>query len=128
MMGGGPTHSCRNLFKRLEILPIPCVYLLSLMTFVVNNYDKFFTNKSIHAFGTRSNDHIHIPASRLLSYQRGAYYSSAQLFNILPTSITTLKNDKMRFRLVLRKYLQDNSFYSITEFVDHAKGLKRIGT
>jgi hypothetical protein len=37
MMGVGPTHSCCNLFKRLEILPIPCVYLLSLMIFVVNN-------------------------------------------------------------------------------------------
>jgi hypothetical protein len=42
----------------------------------------------------------------------------------LPTSITALKNDKRRFRLVLRKYLQDNSFYSIEEFVEHAKGLK----
>jgi hypothetical protein len=83
---------------------------------------------AVCAFGTRSNDHIHIPASRLLSYQRGAYYSGAHLFNILPTSITTLKNDKMRFRLVLRKYLQDNSFYSIAEFVDYAKGLKHIGT
>jgi hypothetical protein len=29
-----------------------------------------------------------------------------------------------RFSLVLRKYLQDNSFYSIEEFVDHAKVLK----
>jgi hypothetical protein len=26
--------------------------------------------------------------------------------------------------LVLRKYLQDNSFYSIEEFVEHAKSLK----
>jgi hypothetical protein len=91
MMGAGPTHSCRNLFK---ILPIPCVHLLSLMTFVVNNYDKFSTNKSMHTFGTRSNDHLHIPASRLLSYQIGIYYSGAQLFNILPTSITALKMTK----------------------------------
>jgi hypothetical protein len=60
----------------------------------------------------------------LLSYQRGAYYSGAQLFNIFPTSITTLKNDKRRFRLVLRKYLQENSFYSIEEFVEQAKSLK----
>jgi hypothetical protein len=38
MMGVQPTHTCCDLFKKLEILPIPCVYLLSLMTFVVNNY------------------------------------------------------------------------------------------
>jgi hypothetical protein len=61
---------------------------------------------------------------RLLSYQRGVYYSGAQLFNILLTSITASKNDKRCFKLVLRKYLQDNSFYSIEEFAEHAKGLK----
>jgi hypothetical protein len=60
----------------------------------------------------------------MLSYQRGVYYSGAQLFNILPKSIIALKNDKRHFRLVLRKYLQDNSFYSIEEFAEHAKGLK----
>jgi hypothetical protein len=36
MMGVGPNHTCSRLFKKLVILPIPCVYLLSLMTFVVN--------------------------------------------------------------------------------------------
>jgi hypothetical protein len=33
-------------------------------------------------------------ADLLLSYQRGVYYSGAQLFNILPTSITALKMTK----------------------------------
>jgi hypothetical protein len=37
MMRVGPTHTCRNLFKKLGILPIPCVYLHSLLIFVVNN-------------------------------------------------------------------------------------------
>jgi hypothetical protein len=55
---------------------------------------------------------------------RGVYYSGTQLFNILLASVTAFKNDKRRFRLVLRKYLQDNSFYSVEEFVEHAKGLK----
>jgi hypothetical protein len=41
MMGVGPTHTCRDLFKKFEILPIPCVYLLSFMTYVVNSYNKF---------------------------------------------------------------------------------------
>jgi hypothetical protein len=37
MMWVGQTHTCRDLFRRLDILPIPCVYLFSLMKFVVNN-------------------------------------------------------------------------------------------
>jgi hypothetical protein len=30
-------NSCRNLFKRLGILPLPCEYIFTLMNFVVNN-------------------------------------------------------------------------------------------
>jgi hypothetical protein len=30
IMGVGPTHSCRELFKQLSILPIPCVYIFHL--------------------------------------------------------------------------------------------------
>jgi hypothetical protein len=56
MMGVGPNHTCRGLFKKLGILPIPCVYLLSLMTFVVNNFDKFQTNNSVYMINTRRND------------------------------------------------------------------------
>jgi hypothetical protein len=82
MMGVGPTHSCRDLFIKLEILPIPCVYLFSLMTFVVNNCDKFPKNNSIYMIGTRSNDHFHIPGSHLLSYQRGVYITLASSYLI----------------------------------------------
>jgi hypothetical protein len=48
MIGVAPTHICRDLFKKLIILPIPCVYVLSLMMFVVNNFDEFQKNNSIH--------------------------------------------------------------------------------
>jgi hypothetical protein len=61
MMGVSPTHTCRGLFKKLRILPIPCVYLFSLMMFVVNNFDKFQTNNSVHGVNTRNNEHLHRP-------------------------------------------------------------------
>jgi hypothetical protein len=35
--GVKPINSCRKLFKRLEILPLPCEYIFSLMNFIVNN-------------------------------------------------------------------------------------------
>jgi hypothetical protein len=123
MNGVDPTHTCRDLFRKLEILPVPCVYLFSLMTFVANNLDKFQTNHSVYITGTRRNDHLHLPSACLSSYQRGVYYSGIKLFNTLPLYITVLKNDKKQFRQALRNYLQTNVFYSIDEFVDHAKGL-----
>jgi hypothetical protein len=123
MMGVDSTHTCRDLFRKLEILPLPCVYLFSLMTFVAGNLDKFQTNYAVYTTGTRRNDHLHLPFARLSSYQRGVYYSGIKLFNTLPLYITVLKNDKKQFRQALRSYLQSNVFYSVNEFVDHAKGL-----
>jgi hypothetical protein len=119
MMGVGPTHTCRGLFKKLAIMPIPCVYLFSLLTFVVNNLDKFQTNNSVNMINRRHNEHLHIPVMHLSSYQRGVYYSGVKLFNTLPTNILALKNDKNQFRMVLHSYLLRNSFYSIAEFIEH---------
>jgi hypothetical protein len=126
-MGVGPTHSCRDLFKKLEILPIPCVYLLSLITFVVNNCDKFLLNNSIYTIGTRNNDHFHVPVSHLLSYQRGVYYSGRKLFNVLPNSFSMLRTDQNRFKIALKRHLPRNTFYSIDEFVEHARSTKIKG-
>jgi hypothetical protein len=120
MMGGGPMHTW-GLFKKLGILPIPCVYLLPLMTFVVNNFDKFQTNNSVYMISTGRNDHLHIPITHLSSYQRGVYYSGIKLFNTLPSNISGLKNYKNQCRFVLRNYLLSNSFYSIDEFIEHTK-------
>jgi hypothetical protein len=126
-MGVGPTHFCGDLFKKLEILPIPCVYLLSLMTFVVNNCDKFLINNSIYTIGTRNNDHFHVPVSRLLYYQRGVYYSGIKLFNVLPNSVSMLRTDKNQFKIALKRYLLRITFYSIDEFVEHARSTKIKG-
>jgi exonuclease III len=119
MMKVNATHSCRDLFKKLDILPVPCVYLLSLMTFVVNNQEKFLTNNSVHSKGTRINNLFHLPVTHLSAYQKGVYYSGIRLFNMLPTHILNKKNDKRLFKSALREFLQSNVFYSINEFIQH---------
>jgi hypothetical protein len=91
------------------------------MTFVVNKFDKIQRNNSVHTINTRSNDQLHISITHLSSYQRRVYYSGVKLFNTLPTNISVLKNDKNQFSIVLRSYLLRNSFYSIDEFIEHAK-------
>jgi hypothetical protein len=81
MMGVGRICSCCDLFKKLEILPIPCVYLLSLMIFVVNNCDKFSKSNSIHTIGTRRNALFHIPVSRYYLIRR-VYISLVSSYSI----------------------------------------------
>jgi hypothetical protein len=40
-------NSRRNLFMRLEILPLPCEYIFILKDFVVNNQEFFQANSAI---------------------------------------------------------------------------------
>jgi hypothetical protein len=41
MSGTEPRASCRGLFRKLEILPVPCQYTLSLMLFIIDNPNNF---------------------------------------------------------------------------------------
>jgi hypothetical protein len=40
---------CRCLFKRLESLPLPCIYIFPLMSFTVNNQEYFQTNSASYS-------------------------------------------------------------------------------
>jgi hypothetical protein len=48
IMGCNSRDSCSNLFKKLEILPLKSQYIFSLLLFVVNNTDLFWTNSENH--------------------------------------------------------------------------------
>ena len=65
MIGVGPSHTCRGLFKKLNVLPIPCVYIFTLMMFFINNVEKFQTYSSVHMVNTRNNEELHRPVANL---------------------------------------------------------------
>jgi len=46
---------------RLEISPLPCEYIFTLMNTVVNNQEHIHTNSAIHSVNTRDRDHLHRP-------------------------------------------------------------------
>jgi len=41
-------NSCRQLFKQLQILPLPSQYIFSLLVFVNKNRELFLSNSEIH--------------------------------------------------------------------------------
>jgi hypothetical protein len=43
-------------------------------------------------------------------------YADITIFNSLPPSMTILKNDKVKFKAAVRKYLHIHLFYSVYEF------------
>jgi len=94
MVGAHPRTSCRRLFKKLDILTVPSQYIFSLMSFFIGNQENIQTNSSVHNINTRNKHHFHRPIANLSYFQKSASYSGIRIFNILPRSIRSLKNEK----------------------------------
>jgi len=109
--GCGNRVSCRNLFKKLEILPLTSQYVLSLLMFVVQNKNLFLTNNENHNLDTRQRNNLYLPQENLTIYQKGAYYSGIKIFNNLPLEV---KNVAVKQKESLK--LLWKNFYTLTHF------------
>jgi len=81
MSGAEPRASCRGLFRKLEILPVPCQYIMSLMLFIIDNPNNFQAGLEIHVMQTRNKNQIFIPFANLTSVQKGITYSGVKIYN-----------------------------------------------
>jgi len=66
MPGAEPRTSWRGLFRRLEILPVPYQYILSLMLFILDNPNNFQAVSEVHVPHTRSKNQLQIQTSQVL--------------------------------------------------------------
>jgi len=57
----------------------------------------------------------------LTKYQNGTYYLGVKVFNKLPTYIKIESDNPKKFKLVLQKFLYENSFYSPDEYFESQK-------
>ena len=121
MYGAEPRASCRGLFRKLEILPVPCHYILSLKLFIGDNPINFQRGLEIHGLHTRSKNQLFIPTANLTSVQKGITYSGIKIYKSLPSDILSLKNDRKQFKNDLYRYLLYDSFYSVKEFLEFSK-------
>jgi len=117
MMGCGYGESCRKLSVELKILPLASQYIYSLLLFVVNNRNYFIPNSVYHESNTRHRNDLHLPQATLTMYQKGVYYSGIKVFNGLPRALKDISSKPGKFKIVLRKFLQTRSFYSLDEFL-----------
>jgi hypothetical protein len=107
---------CRVLFKKLQILPFYSQYVYSLLMFVVKNRDLFKLNSDIHNICKRHNNDFHLPSAQSKLFQKVIFYSGIKTYNHLPLTIKELSYDVKRFKRVLKRFIQSNSFYSLEEY------------
>jgi hypothetical protein len=71
MSGVGKFNSCRDLFKKLQILPLPSQYNFSLLLVTIKNKNYFTSNTDIHDINTHYNYNLHLPSTNLSIVQKG---------------------------------------------------------
>jgi len=96
MEGCGNRVSCRNLFRKLQILPLTSEYMLSLLMFVVQNKNLFLTNNENQYLDTRQRNNLYLPQANLTIYQKGTYSSGIKIFNYLPLEIKNVAGNKKK--------------------------------
>ena len=98
------TESCRQLFRKLENLPLHSQYILSMLLFVIKRKELFRSNQNIHSIDTRSDKNLHLPICNLTVFQKGVYFSAVKLFNHLPPHIKSLSNEADSIKPVLKNF------------------------
>jgi hypothetical protein len=89
--GTGRYDSCRELFRKLEILPLQPQYIFSPLVFVINNKSYFTANSDIHDINTHFNQDLHLAATNLTLVQKGVLFSGSKIYNQLPSNIKMLR-------------------------------------
>jgi hypothetical protein len=98
----GNRDSCRNLFKKLNILPFYSQYIFLLLIFVIDNISLFKTNLELYEINTRNKNNFDPSQPRLSIYRNGVYYMGIKTFNHLPSYIKKLLEDKNQFKNTLK--------------------------
>jgi hypothetical protein len=91
------------------------------MMFVARNKELFVTNATVHNISTRLQNDLHLPVASLSVYQRGVYFSGVKVFNRLPTELKLIFYDTCKLKKTLKRFLLDNSFYSLEEYYNWGK-------
>ena len=104
--------SCKEKFKKLQILTVPSLYILEMMLVI-----KILTSSKL-MFQLKRKDmrqinQLHLQSVRLPSVQKQVCHSSLRIFNKLPPHIVQLCENTMAFKNTLNKFLIKNAFHSM---------------
>jgi len=108
---------CRELFKKLEILPLYSQYIFSIPIFVIKNKHLFYTNNQTHSIHTN----LHPPTANLTKFQKAVHYTAIKTFNNLPHNNKDLAKEKVPLRNALKRFLLINSFYNSKEYFNYQR-------
>jgi hypothetical protein len=90
--------------------------------FMIRNKNQFLVSSQIHHTHNRQHANFHQQSVNVTKYQKGVYCLGVKVFNTLPTYIKAEFNNPKKFKVTLQKFLCENSYYSLDEYIKKKKG------
>lgn len=115
LFGLGYRDSCKSYFANYNIMTVPSIFIFQNLIYVRENIAQFITYDFIHNYQTRHAKDLVLPNIRLEKYAKSHKYVQIQLFNKLPETWRLL--DLESYKKQISKFLTNNAFYSIKEFL-----------
>lgn len=112
-----PLASCKPLFKELQILTLPSLYIYQIIMLIKENESQFPRNSDIHTHHTRNRDNLYQPYSRLALGENSPRHIGIKCFNKINQCIDTGSN--MSFKNKILKFLCDKAYYDVDEFLNY---------
>ncbi|PSN49442.1 hypothetical protein C0J52_06604 [Blattella germanica] len=97
--------SCKPLFKKHIILPVPSIIILESAMFVYKNKHLFKLNSDFHSYETRNRKNIVIAKHHTHLYEMSPYNSCSKIFK-----------SEISFKSSLKSFLIKNCFYSLNSY------------
>lgn len=107
-------ESCKPLFRRYRVLPLPSIYIQEVCLFVKKHPHLFKKLGDFETSRTRHGSRLQIPKIKLELFKKNAYCMSVKIFNHLPEYLKTLPYTL--FRRKLQTMLHDKNYYDINEY------------
>lgn len=111
-----PRESCRPIFKKFTILTLPNLYIYSLILYIEKHKHLLPKASDSHPYATRGNGLYYQPYSRLGVGQRSPLYMGIKCYNKIAAIMQQQR--PASFKSKLRRYLLENPFYSVSEFLE----------
>lgn len=111
--GLGYRESCREHFRREEILTVPSLFISAISIYVFKN--PYLFSSHTHSYDTRNKHELVAPAHRLALFDKSLLSLGPKIFNKLPDAIkncTTFRS----FKRNLKSFLVEKTFYTLNEF------------
>lgn len=112
-----PRKSCKQIFKDLNILTAPSLYIYTLLQQVFMNKDKYLKNNFDHRYNTRNKNKIlQYPLHKTKLLEKSTFYMEMKVFNKIPNDWKEMQHNK--FSKLLKCFLTKRAYYSIEEFLN----------